>query len=337
MSMIRINKNLALFFGLFLLLGTLLLFTLEKFSLLIGHATYYCQSLLIDAQMIPIPYYLSIIPFAFLFVILAVSVIKFFILNIKIQLLKFKLRENVVIDQNINKLVNRLGLENKAMLVKSDKQFAFCLGVRTPKIYFSTGLLSQLSIKELEAVLRHEQSHLENYDTFTMIIASVAHSLFPFFPLVGDLIKRYRIEREIEADKFAVYKTGNQHALISALKKLLAFPTIETVAVVAIADQDTLEQRIYSLANKPYIQRQFRLRHLVITLFSIVVLATIMVMPVQAKELHHEQHDVMMVCVDGECINLCLSPKNLNKFYSEIPATQKNYQENSSASYTQTQ
>jgi Zn-dependent protease with chaperone function len=332
--MIRINKNLVLFSGLFFLLGASLLFTLQKFSPLIGHVAYYCQSLLIDANMIPIPYYLSIIPFALLFVILAVSIIKFFVLSIKVQFLKFKLRGSAAIDQSIDKLINRLGLRKKAVLVKSDKQFAFCLGVRTPKIYFSTGLVSQLSIKELEAVLRHEQYHLENHDTFTMIIASVAHSLFPFFPLVGDLINKYRVEREIEADKFAVTQIGDQSALISALKKLLAFPTIATVAVAAIADQDTLEARIYSLINKPYIRRQFRLRHLFITLFSTIVLGTVIIIPVHAKELHHEEHDVMMLCTDGACMNSCTSEKNLNKLYSEIPSSQKMSVPDSSQPYT---
>src|SRR3989344_9440419 len=266
--MIRINKNIALFSGLFLLLGTLLLFTLQKFSPLIGHVTYYCQSLLVDATMIPVPYYLSIIPVAFLFFILTSSFIKFFILNIQVQFLKFKLRGNAILDQNVNKLTKRLGLQNKAILVRSEKQFAFCLGVRTPKIYFSTGLVAQLSIKELEAVLRHEQYHLENHDTFTMVVASVAHSLFLFFPLVGDLINKYRIEREISADSFAVSRVGSVYPLASALRKFLAFPTIENLALSAIADKDTLEPRIYSLINKSYNRRHFRLKHLLITTFS---------------------------------------------------------------------
>lgn len=331
--MIRINKNLAIFSGLFLLLGTSLLFTLQKLSPLIGHVTYYCQSILVEANMIPIPYYLSVIPFILLFIVLAISFIKFLVLSIKVQFLKLRLKGNITVKHETNKLIKHLGLKDQAILVKSDKQFAFCLGVRNPKIYFSTGLASHLTIKELEAVLRHEQYHLENHDTFTMIIASVAHSLFPFFPLVSDLIKKYRIEREIAADKFAVSRIGDQYPLISALKKLLAFPTVESVALAAIADQDTLEPRIYSLVNKPYIRRQFRIRHLLITLFSSAVLAIVLVMPVHAKELHHEDHDVMMLCTDGQCMNSCTSEENLNKLYSEIPST-KTSEPSSSQSYT---
>lgn len=331
--MIRINKNLAVFSGLFLLIGTSLLFTLQKLSPLTDHVTYFCQSLLIEANMIPIPSYLSIIPFILLFIILAISFIKFFVLSLKVQLLKLRLKGNISADQKTNKLIRRLGLNGQVTLVRSNKQFAFCLGVRNPKIYFSTGLASHLTIKELEAVIRHEQYHLENHDNFIMIIASVAHSLFPFFPLISDLIKKYRIEREIEADKFAVSKIGDQYPLISALKKLLAFPTVETAAIAAIADHDTLEPRIHSLVNKSYLQRQFRSRHLLITLFSSLVLVAIIVMPVHAKELHHEEHDVIMLCTDGQCMNSCTSEENLNKLYSEIPSTKTN-QSLSSQPYT---
>ncbi|QQS38788.1 M56 family metallopeptidase [Candidatus Woesebacteria bacterium] len=333
--MIKINKNLALFSGLFLLLGTLLFYTLQKFSPLLGHVTYYCQSLLIEANMVPIPYYLSIIPFAFLFIILTISIIKFLILYIKVQFLKYKLGGNVFANQKIDKLIMHLGLQDKVSLVKSSKHFAFCLGIRTTKIYISTGLLSQLSVKEVEAVLLHEQYHLENRDTFTMIVASVAHSLFPFFPLVGDLITKYRIDREIAADQYAVKRLGNHYALISALKKLLAFPTVQSVPVAAIADHDTLEPRIYSLVDKPFVKKQFKLKHLLITVFSSLILATIFVVPVHAKELHHEEHDVMMLCADGACMNSCASEKSLNKFYSEIPNTEVN-QPNASQPYTPT-
>lgn len=332
--MIKINRNLALFLSLFLILGILMVSIIQKLSPLFAHAIYYCQSLFIEAHMIPIPYYLSIIPFVFFLLILTISIIKFFVLNIKMQFLKIKLRGNIAIDQDTYKFISHLGLQDKAVLVQSDKQFAFCLGVRTPKIYFSTDLLSQLSLKELEAVLRHEQYHLENRDTLTMIIASVTHSLFPFFPLLGDLIKKYRIEREIEADKFAVTQVGDHHALISVLKKLLAFPTVETVAVAAIADQDTLEPRIYSLVNKFYFRKQFRLRHLFITLFSFLVLVTIIVMPISAKEIYHKERDVFMVCADGSCMNSCMNEKNLNNFYSEMPTMETRSNPTASHSYS---
>lgn len=314
-----INRNLVTFLGLLILLGMVLFLTFQKLFPLIGHVTYYCQSLLVDAKMIPIPFYLSIIPFLFLSVILVISFLKFFVLNIKVHDLRIKLKKDAISDKNTNIFLSNLGLQNKAVLIKSKKRFAFCLGFRKPKIYFSTGLSSGLTMRELEAVLRHEQYHLERNDTFIMTVASVAYSLFPFFPIVGDLIKKYRIEREIDADKFSIAKVGDQNVLISALRKLIAFPTVEMVVVAAIADHDTLEPRIFSLLNKPYKKRRLNFKNLVLSMISFAILTAVFVLPVHARELHHENHDVIMLCADGNCKNSCSDPKNLEKFYSEIP------------------
>ena len=319
--MIITSKNLTLFSGLLVLVGTLLLLTFQKLTPLIGHVTYYCQSLLLSANMIPIPYFLSITPFVILLLVFSLSIIKFVILNTKIMFLKHKLKKNITNNYKLKLVITKLGLGDKVLLAKSDTPFAFCLGVRNPKIYISTGMLSKLTSKELEVVLLHEQYHLENHDSMTSIVAYIANSLFPFFPLIHDLIKKYKIEREIKADNFAVTQIGDRYPLVLALKKLLAFPTEQTLSLASIADQDTLEPRIYTLINKPYIRRQFRLRHLFVTLFSSLVLATIIILPVDARELHHEQHDVMMLCTDGKCTNSCTSEKNLNKLYSEIPLT----------------
>lgn len=331
--MIKVNKNLIQFSGLFLLLGTILLFTIQKFSPLVGHATYYCQSF-INTHMIPIPEYLSILPVAFFFLILTISFIKFLVLTFKVQYLQYLLKGKIIIEKNVNRLIKSLGLESKTIIIKSNEKFAFCLGFKNPKIYLSTGLITQLSLEEVKAVLRHEQYHLENHDTFTMIIALTAHSLFPFFPVLGDLIKKYRIEREIAADKFAIAKIGDSSNLISALKMLLSFPTVEKIGLAAIAEQGTLEPRIYSLLNKPYAHKQLRLRNILITVFSALLVGSIMVIPIHAKELHHEEYDVMMVCTDGTCMNSCMSENNLNKLYSEIPSTEKMSTQNSSQSYS---
>lgn len=306
--MIRINKNLALFSSLIFVLGTILLLTVQKFSPLIGRAVYYCQSF-IETQIIPLPYYLGFFPIALIFLILGISIARFLILFFRIQLLKKSLESK------------KLGkIEKKVILVKSTRYFAFCLGIRNTKIYISSGLIGRLSKEEIKAVLEHEQYHLDSHDTATLIIASVAHSLFPFFPLIGDLIKRYLIEREIQADSYAVKKVGDSYPLVSALRKLLLLPAFETAAIAAIANHDTLEPRIYALLQKSYTSRQFSIKHLLVTLFSAFVFGVIMITPLYAQEIHHQEHDVIMLCSDGEeCMQSCTSEENMSKLYSEMP------------------
>lgn len=310
--MIRFNKNLVLFLGLFLSGGTILLLVTEKFLPLINHVTYYCQSF-INSHMTPIPYFLSVIPVLFLGIIIAFTILKLFILLFKTQLIKRSLKKNIITEYGTSSLIKKLNLEDRTIIVKSNSKFAFCLGYRNPKIYISTGLISKLSLKELAAVLHHEQYHLENRDTLILMVASITQSLFPFFPLVDDLIKKYRIEREVSADKFVVYKMEEKYSLISALKKLLAFPSVENLAFAAIADGDTLEPRIYSLINKPYPQRQFKLKHLLITIFSALVIGFIFISPIYAEEIHSDNQDVVMLCDGGKCTNSCSSTVRFNK------------------------
>lgn len=333
MKTIEINKNLAIFSGLLLSLVGLVGYLIYKFFPLVGHVAYYCQSF-IGTYIIPVPYYLNLIPFLLLCLVLLVSIVKFAFLFIKSQRLRHSLLHSITANPIIiSKLISRLGISEQTLVINSEKNFAFCLGIRKPKIYISTNLVSQLSAKEVEAVLLHEKHHLNKHDTFTMIIATIAHSIFPFFPLLGDLTQWYKVRREIEADRFAIKHMGNPHALTTTLKKFLEFPSFGTIPITAIADGDTLEPRIHALLNKKYNKRNFRIKHFLITLFSLLLIIGVVVLPVHAKEIHHKEYDVMMLCSDNEsCMNSCTTEINLNKLYSEIPSHSS--QTNASRAYT---
>lgn len=316
--MIKPNKNLIFFSGVLVALGLFVLVTLQKFLPFLSHATYYCQSF-INNNVMPIPYVLSILPVVLLLFIVIVSIAKFLFLTYKVHYLKNSLKDNVVVKKSVEEILVRLNLDTRTVIINSNKKFAFCLGMKNPKIYVSTGLISYLTLPELESVLLHEQYHLENHDTFTMIIASVANLVFPAFPIIKDLIQKYRIEREVQADKFAIERMGVQYPLVSALKKLISFPTVKNAPVLSIADQDTLEPRIFALLDRPYIKRKLRIKNTIVTVCSLTVVGVSIVAPVQAREIHHEEHDVVMVCTNGECMNSCTSDQNMNKLNSEIP------------------
>lgn len=194
------------------------------------------------------------------------------------------------------KLLEKLQLREVTYLIESEKQFAFCLGIRHPKIYISTSLVNLLTFQEVEAVLRHERYHLNNRDTLTMLIASVGESLLPFFPLFSDFLHNYRIEREINADAEAIQGLGDEKPLISVLKKLLATTSIAVVTASAVADYDTLEQRINALIKKDFHFRKFKTKHIFISLVSVLVMIILTLAPVQAVEVHHRGEDVMMIC-----------------------------------------
>ncbi len=306
--MIRVNKNLAQFSFLLLILSGVFLLIFQKFSPFFSHLTYYCQTFLSN-NTITIPQFVTFLPFAMLFLIFAFSVGKVLFLTSKIKLLKYKLRGEIIVNHQVKDLIKELGLDKKVNIVKATDKFAFCLGLKNPKIYISTGIIEELNREELAAVLKHEEYHLNHHDSLTMMIASVAHSLFPFFPVIGDLINKYRIEREVQADAFAMKSMDNStSALINALKKLLKYPSTENRLYAAIAEEDTLEPRIYALINKKYLRKPFSIKNIIVTLFSFILVTIIVTMPVYAKELHHDHYDVMVFTSEKNSINAC-TPK----------------------------
>lgn len=317
--MIRISKSLIIFTSLIFVLGVFALVSLQKLSPLISHTAYYCQSL-INSLSLPIPYYLGIIPFLLFFTFLLVAVVKLFIVYVKVQLTRKKLLKNCKFNTSFNTLLGKLKLEKKTYLIEDKKRFAFCLGVRSPKIYISTGLVDILTPGELEIVLRHEQYHLNNRDTLIMLIASAGESLLPFFPLISDFLRNYRIEREIKADAEAIQGFGDKKPLVSVLRKLLATPSMVTVTASAIADQDTLEPRIHALVKKEMHFRIFKAKHILISLFSVLTMSVITLAPVQAFEIHHEGEDAMMICTNSaECLNSCKQEySTFRKNYNEV-------------------
>lgn len=303
--MIRVNKNLAIFLGLILLFGLSSFTLLQKFLPFVSHTVYYCQSF-INSLSMPIPYYFGVIPLLLFFIFMFVAVAKLFITYAKVQLSRKSLMRNRRSNMGFSILLEKLQLTDKTYLIKSQRQFAFCLGIRHPKIYISTSLISILTPQEIEAVLRHERYHLSNRDSLTMLVASVGESLLPFFPLLSDLLRNFRIEREIKADAEAINAIGDEKPLISVLKKLLATPSVATVTASAIADRDTLEPRIHALVKKDFRFKKFRVKHVLISLCSFFIMGVITLVPVQAVEVNHMGEDVTMICPHGSlCMNEC--------------------------------
>lgn len=311
--MIKINKNIAFFGGLILFLALFSLFFLQQLLPFVSYTVYYCKSF-VHSLSLPIPYYLSILPFVLFSLFLSIALIKLLTIYVKIQLFRRNLMKGSGSHMLLRNLLKKLKLLDKTYVARSDKQFAFCLGIRNPKIYISTGLLDALTAKEIEAVLLHERYHLKSRDTFTMLIATIGQSLLPFFPIFSDLLHNYRIEREIQADREAVQELGETKPVISVLKKLLSIPSPSLPTAPAIADYDTLEPRIYALVKKDFRFKRYQKTHLIISITSILVMSALMLTPVHALEIHQMGKNAMMICpFNDECLNSCKREYSLNK------------------------
>lgn len=317
------NKYFLIFIGLFLILSISVSLLLYKFfPLLVHHTIYYCREM-IHSLTFQIPGGLGIVVFITIFITLLITVIKLFSTFLHIYRFRTNLLKSVSLPPSFIPLLKKIHLVDKVVMTQNDKPFAFCFGIRSPKIYISAKLVSLVTASELKTILLHEQYHLEHHDALTLLVANIAASLFPFFPLLSDLITSYRTEREILADKAAIKNNSHRH-LISIFKKLLQYePDYNHSLIPAIVDPQTLDARIRSLVHGIHYQQTVVLKNVLISFFSLGMIGLLILGPVNAIELHESGHDVMLVCSNIQgCASYCkqtfMSPLQPNNFSSSV-------------------
>lgn len=326
--MIRIHKQQTIFLGLLGILLVLVATILQKYiPLLLHHTVYYCQELL-NSFSIQLPKGLGVSMFTVSAILIGIVATKVAITVINIQRFRKKLLARQITDNRLEFLESELNLQGLVVVIKDPKPQAFCFGIRNPKIYVSTGLLKLINNEELEAVLRHERYHLEHKDSLTLLIGSVTASLFPFFPVLTDLVHQYRVKRELNADQAVTDSMTNASSLVSVLKKLIDQKYAPAYAFTSsLAEWDTLELRIKTLLKQRPAKQNVSLMRVGVSLISGLVMYVLLIAPVNAIELHDNQQDVMMLCMQGdECVSWCKEHATVVPSMSKI--------QNSSVQYT---
>lgn len=119
-------------------------------------------------------------------------------------------------------LLERLKLASRVRIIRNDRPFAMTAGFLTPTIHVSTALLETLENDELEAVLLHEQHHLQQYDPLQLLAGRALATAFFFVPLIRLLIQRHHAAVELAADEYAAARQLGTASLSSAMLKLLS-------------------------------------------------------------------------------------------------------------------
>lgn len=335
----RINGSFLL---LLIVSFTVTLFTVsifaKTFPLIFAKTLYFCQQF-ISNNLFQIP---QTIP-GLLLLILAIALILSG-LSFSIQVLKTEKFVNrlflrrVPLSKKEENIVNYLGLRKKVHLIQDRDMYSFCAGIFRPKIIITTGLISSLKNRELEAVFLHEKAHMENHDPLKMLFGKTVSWLFFFLPIFSEISRNMEATSEMSADLHATNFQREDTYLRSALKKIILTPQVALLPVPAIANPDYLEIRIHRLVN-PAIQQSFRISwksivtSLLFFLLSIFVLQT----PVSAfsMENNKEEPSYFMCSGDNACQRECSqnaqispvttpeelfsTPKGAEKFSSQTP------------------
>ena len=152
------------------------------------------------------------------------------------------------------------------------ESYAVCIGMLSPRLVISTGLIQLLTDDELVAVLAHEERHRRRRAPLRQLLArATVRGLF-FVPVLGDLLDAHLLAEEVVADQEAAAIAGRQ-ALIVALKKLSTAVIAEGTA--AFADVSSMSARLRVLATgsaTPIAVRPLRVAASVATLLVLALI-----------------------------------------------------------------
>lgn len=249
----RINKyngSFLLLISLSLITGfiALALFT-KTLPLFAAKTLYFCQQF-VSNTLFQIPHTLPNTLVITLGTAILLGALSFFIQLWKTQrLVKGLLIKHVTISKKTESMIVTLGLKNRVHLVEDTNLFSFCSGILSPSIIITTGLVSSLNDKELEAVFLHEKAHLQSHDPLKIILGKTISWVFFFLPIFSELNKNIVASSELLADRFVINSQQGTMYLKGALRKILITPQVALATVPAIANPDHLEMRIHRLIN----------------------------------------------------------------------------------------
>jgi len=242
---------LSLLFLSIVTIGIIVGLLIKTFPLFAAKAIYYCQQF-ISTTLFQIPHFLHYLVILALAIALGIGVLSFLVQLVKTDRLRKRLlAKKASVPEEVQKTLIPLGLADKVDLIKNNNLFSLCFGILSPRIIITTGLVSTLTQKELEAVLLHEQAHMKNFDPLKILLGKTATSMFFFLPIFREFNRNMNATNELIADEWVITSQKETTFLRRALKKILSRPHTAFATFPAVSNPDYLEIRIRRIVNAP--------------------------------------------------------------------------------------
>ena len=157
----------------------------------------------------------------------------------------------------------------------AQRSAAFCFGLSERHVVVTDGLLERLNPDEQAAAVWHEAHHARVREPLRCLAARLAAHTFFWLPLLADLLRRYLLVKELEADRLAAAKTSRR-ALAGALCEVVGQPT--PAGAVGLVDYAAARvDRLFD-PNAP-LPRLTRPRRIALSLFAVLLLAVAIAFP----------------------------------------------------------
>ena len=247
-------------------------------------------------------------PSTFFGVILFLAVLKVISVLLKTILYERKLIIIEKIPIRVLKLTGKHGLVDKVKIILDKKPLAFCFGFFGPKIYLSTGLIKLMNSSELEAIILHEKYHLLKRDNIFLTAVNFIKQLFLPFPILADLLDNLIKTKEIKADHYGVILLGRKQPIVSAFKKLLNFDNKDSYLLnyfSAFTNDQHFENRIHALFGKKSSPFPFKLRNILISTLSLIILTGFFFSPWQKTQANNQNQKPFVCLKNTDCSKHC--------------------------------
>ena len=176
--------------------------------------------------------------------------------------------------------LTKLGITKKVQFYLSEKvNVPLAVGFLKPVVLFPIALVAQLDIKQVEAILIHELSHIRRNDYMLNLIKTGIETLLFFNPFVWLTSRFIHIEREHACDDLVINFTKEPVTYAHALLKLelIKDKTQPALSLAATGKNQHLYQRIKRITDMKtnYMNAKQKILALCLTLATVISLAWI--------------------------------------------------------------
>lgn len=155
------------------------------------------------------------------------------------------------------------------LLVSARAQVPMVIGFLKPIILLPAAAMTQLSTRQLEAIILHELAHVKRQDYLVNILQTIAETILFFNPFVWMISGIIRREREYSCDDLVLQYIPEPLSYATALR-VLATPATPALAVAASGSSHQLFHRIKRIMEMK--KKPFSYSKLVATLFVVVAI-----------------------------------------------------------------
>lgn len=180
--------------------------------------------------------------------------------------------------ERFNQLRMRLGFRKPVSLLESSEiKTPMALGWLKPLVLLPVGIVNQLSVAEVDAVLAHELAHIARRDWIFNLLQALVESLFYYHPAVWWISAVVRRERENCCDDAALAATGNPLAFAKALVLVQeqAIPVPALALGLQSHHRKPLLDRVRRILNQPPQQQDQAMEKITATVILLALLALV--------------------------------------------------------------